>query len=200
MPRSPAFVRLPSYCVTLTPCSLCPITFYLDHCKQTPPSLPSAQSPRARVSGGVGPGSPLQVRKGRAVSACPGQRSHTSRGYSPANLGRSHRVAHAGRERAQTGLRPRASGGTSPHTGLTLSGVSLATPRRTQATQVTWRLRFMIFGLNPAQAAARVAGRYYELRGGKQRASAGARLTSFAGAKGKGRGPCVRWARPYANR
>lgn len=29
--------------------------------------------------------------------------------------------------------------------GLTLSGVSLATPQRTQATHVTWRLRFMVF-------------------------------------------------------
>lgn len=35
---------------------------------------------------------------------------------------------------------------------LTLSGVSLATPRRTQARQVTWRLRFMVVGDNASQA------------------------------------------------
>lgn len=40
--------------------------------------------------------------------------------------------------------------GRSPYTsarpGLTLSGVSLATPQRTQATHVTWRLWFMVLG------------------------------------------------------
>lgn len=126
-------------------------------------------------------------------------RGYTSRGYSPANLSRSHPVAQARRVRPQTGPSPRASGGDSPHTNLTLSGVSLATPRRTQATQVTWRLRFMMFGLNPARTRHLVAGRGYELHVEEQRAGAGACLTSLAGAKGKGRGTCKRWARPHAN-
>lgn len=46
---------------------------------------------------------------------------------------------------ARTGPRvpgPRFPGRANP--GLTLSGVSLATPQRTQATHVTWRLRFMV--------------------------------------------------------
>lgn len=36
--------------------------------------------------------------------------------------------------------------------GLTLSGVSLATPQRTQATHVTWRLRFMVLSSRTPRA------------------------------------------------
>lgn len=166
LPRSPAFVQLPSYCVTLTPCSLCPITFYPDHRKKLvtskhPRPFPVHKKSTCSCISGMGSGFPLRAGKGRAVSARPGHRSHTSHGYSPGQPGRSHRVAPAGRVLPQTGPSPRPCRGISPYTGLTLSGVSLATPRRTQATQVTWRLRFMIFGLNPAQVGALGAGRHY---------------------------------------
>jgi hypothetical protein len=71
-----------------------------------------------------------------------------------------------------------------PHLrGLTLSGVSLATPQRTHATHVTWRLRFMVLSSQAFQerdpATARDAP---AVQSSHARASRGATNLQSAGA------------------
>ena len=111
-----------------------------------PPSSP--RGPRACESRG----------KGRRGGGAQGARSPRPseprpRGHSRPQPRRSHQRRQGRAFRVQVPRRrwPRMlQRGRSPYTserpGLTLSGVSLATPQRTQATHVTWRLRFMVLG------------------------------------------------------
>lgn len=168
-------------------CPPCPKTFYPNHQEFLTSKHPApfrGHKPRARKFGG-GSGLPAPGREGVKFPLFSGHRTTPQATTSPADPDRVP-LRGSGPARAS----PREGDPVRVPGRLTLSGVSLATPRRTQARQVTWRLRFMVVGDNASQAGGPYCPerrRQVPRRGGR-RAGTGARLTSPAGAVGRGAG------------